>query len=261
MEPLRKSAGAWWTPTRPLGGWLATYGKIGPDGGIVPTIDRDNQNFQAAGRLGDIDFSEYLQKGLWNDTHNEDRIVGRASTLEFHNGTTELSKAHGKVGFWTTGHLFDRTDPQSWEGLDYTPSPLEFQRADHFWKLARLLKGTPRPLAFSAHGLMQLSPCRKRIIWAKVRQSAVCETPVNPDATVEPLELARKAGIYELLRKGVGGDICGKCRCTTPCSVLAKAQIDDRRAQLVAAIQKRSNVDEPTARRWLESYEATHEVF
>lgn len=253
LEPLRKSAGAWWTPTRPLGGWLATYGKIGPDGGIVPTVDRDGQNFQAAGRLGDIDFSEYLLKGLWNDTHDENRIVGRATSLEFHNGTTELSKAHGKVGFWTTGHLFDRSDPQSWDGLDHPPSPVELQRADHFWKLATLLKGTPRPLALSAHGRMLLSPCRQRIIWAEVRQSAVCETPVNPDATLEPLELARKTGIYELLRKGVGGRACGACRCTTPCSALAKA---DTHSRLLKIFNDRHGVDAHTAERWIASYEA-----
>jgi hypothetical protein len=189
-----------------------TYGKIGPDGGVVPTVDRDNQIMEAAAELGRVDWDPYLNNGLWNDTHDEAVILGVPETLEFHDGSTSLSKDHGKVGFWTTGHLFDRADPKSWtDYTDYVPSESELDRADHFWQLATLLKGLPRPLGFSAHGSMALSPCRSRIIWCQVRQAAVCELPKNPDATAEPL---LKGSPLELLRKGmVGRRQCGKCSC------------------------------------------------
>jgi len=215
VVPLVKSRGAGWRPTRPLGGWLMTYGKIGPDGGVVPTVDRDDQIMDAARELGHINWEEYIKGGFWNDTHivgpdGKPIIVGVPTTLEFHAGDTELSKSHGKVGFWTTGHLFDRTDPQSWQKFlppDKWPSPGELDRADHFWSLSQLLKGTPRPLGLSAEGSMALSPCRKRVLYAKVTCAAVCEVPVNPDTTLEPMELA-------FLRKGmVGADACRNCKC------------------------------------------------
>jgi hypothetical protein len=223
LAPLVKAAvGAkGHSPSRMLGGWLMTYGKLGPDGGVVPTVDRDGQVMEAARELGHIDWSPYLDGGLWNDTHNEAVIVGAPTNLEFHDGSTPLSQAHGKVGFWTTGHLFDRNDPSSWELYTDTsrwpsgrPSEAELDRADHFWELAQLLKGLPRPIGFSAHGSMALSPCRKRIIWCQVRQAAVCELPKNPDATAELL----KGSPLELLvmRKAVpraDTNPCAKCKC------------------------------------------------
>jgi hypothetical protein len=182
--------------SRPLGGWLTTYGKIGPDGGIVPTVDRDDQVFEAARELGHIDWSGYLPPhGLWNDTHKDGVIrspaviVGVPETLEFHDGTTRLSQAHGKVGFWTTGHLWDPADPASWEEYtSYRPSPADLARADEFWLLAsQILHGTPRKLAFSAHGKMRMDPTRRRIVWAQITQAAVCEIPRNPDSTADVL--------------------------------------------------------------------------
>ena len=198
--------------TRPMGGWLLTYGKRHPDGSITPTVDRDQQTIEAARELGHIDWAPYVDKGLWNDTHDEAVIVGVPETLEFHDGQTELSRAHGKVGFWTTGHLWDRNDPTSWTAYtDYVPSEEELERADHYWQLAELLEGLPRPLALSAHGEMALSPCGSRVIWCRVRQAAVCELPKNPDAT---LEILAKGGPLLELRKGmVGRDPCRTCTC------------------------------------------------
>lgn len=270
LVALAKSAGAR-VPTRPLGGWLMTYGKLGPDGGIVPTVDRDGHTVEAARQLGSIDWSTYLTEGRWNDTHDEDLLVGLPTTLEFHDGTTALSKSHGKVGFWTTGHLFDRNDPGSWAGLGRSPKPVELDRADHFWETAHLLKGTPRPIGLSAHGLMALSPCRKRIIFAKVTQAAVCELPKNPDATLEPLELAvGGASPLAFLRKGmVGADPCRSCRCPPGAcaSLLQKAVTagslasvtpedlegspSSRRSRLVTLIMRRHRVDQATAERWV----------
>ncbi len=274
---LAKSAGASRPPARPLGGWLMTYGKIGPDGGIVPTVDRDGHTVEAARQLGHIDWSTYLKGGRWNDTHDEKVIVGTPTTLEFHDGTTALSKAHGKVGFWTTGHLFARNDPASWEGLGRTPTPHEFDRADHFWDTAHLLKGTPRPIGLSAHGLMALSPCRKRIIFAKVTDAAMCELPVNPDATVEPLELAVRTASLAFLRKGmVGADACRTCRCPpgacegllrkggVTTGTLAAATPEDlegaphgggaQAGDVVTLIMQRNHVDRATAERWMAEY-------
>lgn len=217
-----------WRPSRPFGGWLCTYGKIGPDGGVIPTVDRDGHVFEAAKQLGYIDWNRYMAKGVWNDTHST-TVVGLPDTLEFHDGATELSKAHGKVGFWTTGHLFDRRDAQSWTGLrdahgePRRPTESEFSRADHFWELAHLLKGTPRPLGLSADGVMMLSQCRKRVLWARMDAAAMCETPVNPDATVEPM-------VYAVIGRALVGQAedpspCGKCSCPAAggCQVLRKA--------------------------------------
>lgn len=286
LSALQKATGAQKRPaSRPMGGWLMTYGKIGPDGGIVPTVDRDGQTVEAAKQLGDIDWSTYLKGGLWNDTHDESTIVGMPSTLEFHDGTTALSKSHGKVGFWTTGALFDRADPSSWAALGRTPSPRELARADHFWSMAHLLKGTPRPLGFSAHGSMALSPCRKRIIYAKVDHAAVCELPVNPDATAEVMELARHESILEHLRKGmVGASPCTRCKCppgscegllrkgdsgmtTGAIAPLTPQDLDgavtdptpptsteEKIARLVAQVAMSYRVSDADARRWVASF-------
>lgn len=229
LSTMAKAAEADWRPSRPFGGWLCTYGKVGPDGGIVPTVDRDGHTFEAARQLGHIDWNRYINGGVWNDTHTP-TLVGLPDTLEFHDGTTALSKAHGKVGFWTTGHLFDRQDPKSWTGLvddrkqPRRPTEFEFQRADYFWELAHLLKGTPRPLGLSADGVMALSPCRKRVLWARMDAAAVCETPVNPDATVEPM-------VYAVIGRALVGQDqdprpCGRCSCPPGgCRVLRKASV------------------------------------
>ena len=220
--PLAKAAADGFRPTRPLGGWLATYGKIGPNGGVIPTTDRQGHIFEAARAIGLIDFSDYLAKGRWNDTHigytEETKhlpkvFVGLPTGLEFHGEHTQLAKAHKKVGFWTEGHLFDRTDPRSWTMFgDYEPTSADLARADYFWGLATMLKGMPRPLGFSAQGKLLLSPCKKRIIWAKIEHNAVCEVPQNPDASALPLHLAVPEGSF-VLPEMVGAIPCADCRC------------------------------------------------
>lgn len=254
--------GAWTPPSRPLGGWLMTYGKVADDGTIVETVDRDGHVFEAAKELGRIDVSPYVNGGTWNDTHQEEIIVGLPDSLVFHDGTTPLSREHGKVGFFTTGRLFDRDDPSSWAGLGRDPSAHELDRADHFWRLAHLLKGTPRPIGLSAHGGMRLSPCGKRIIYAVVRASAVCELPKNPDATLEPLELGR-AGLLAL-RKGVTAPPCGACRCPAgACASLAKSAPSEAMTStmqpmpfrhMVARVMERHRVSAATAVRWLDEH-------
>lgn len=210
VAPLAKGDGAY-MPRRRLGGWLATYGKLSPSGGLVPTEDREGHTFEAARTFGGIDFSEYRKRGLWNDTHhfNGQAFVGVPTVLEHHDEESPLAKSHGKVGWWTEGHLWDREDPRSWTDFtDYVPNETDFERADYYWKAANLLKGVPRDLGFSAHGKMLLSPCGKRIIWAAVTECAVCELPQNPDATAQLLTLAVK-----VTPRMLGADPCDRCSC------------------------------------------------
>lgn len=202
--------------SRPMGGWLMTYGKLGPDGGIVPTVDRDDHIFEAASELGKIDWSPFITSGVWNDNHSP-VAVGIPWSLEFHDGTTALSQSHRKVGFWTTGWLFDRRDPESWRGLvdeggnARRPTREEFDRADYYYECAQSLAGTPRPIGFSAEGDMVVSPCRTRIVWARVRKASLCDLPRNPDSTTE---LLLKGSPLEGLRKGmIGRGPCGRCSC------------------------------------------------
>ena len=265
-----------------MAGWGIVYALLGPDGGIVPVTDRDDQVFDAARQLGLIDWSGYLTKGVWNDTHDEAITVGLPETLEFHDDTTELAKAHGKVGYWTTGHLLDRDDPTSWDLLGRTPRPHELDRADYFWDTAHLLKGTPRPIAFSAHGSMRLSPCRKRITYAKVDAFALCDTPINPGATAEPMQLGRRSPV-EILRKAVvGGDPCRSCRCPPGAcqgllrkgtgaglSALDLAPLTPENLEahaitlppdpLVQSVMDRARVDRETAERWCRQHTARQE--
>lgn len=223
IVPLAKAVPAdGYAPRRQLGGWIATYGTILDTGVVEPTQDREGHVFEAARALGRIDWSGYLRKGIWNDTHDP-IYVGVPTALEFHDATSELAKAHRRVGFWTEGHLFDRNDPQSWTRFTtYEPTETDLARADHFWTLATMLKGLPRPLGFSAHGRMILSKCGKRIVWAQVDENAVCETPQNAFATAQPLRLASSVRLNEAM---VGATPCGNCTCPpgARCPVLAKA--------------------------------------
>lgn len=205
-------------PTRPMGGWLMVYALIGPNGGLQPVRDREGQVNEAAKELGRIDWSEYLRKGTWNDTHNEEVVVGHGTNLEFHDESTVLAKAHRKVGFWTAGHLWDRGDPDSWlQYSDHRPNEHELTRADQFWTLAQCLKGTPRPLAFSAHGFMKISPCGRRILAAQCNASALCELPINPATTAEPMALGRDDSPLAFMRKGMVARHDSPCRtCTCP---------------------------------------------
>lgn len=279
-------------PTRPLNGWLTTFGHIGPSGGVIPTVDRDDQVMDAARELGHIDWTHYLSKGAWNDTHNETVIVGRSLGVEFHDGRTPLSKAYGnRIGFWTRGVLFDRADPASFG--PFRPSAASLDRSDHFWQLATLLKsaGVPRTLGLSAHGRMAMSPCKKRILWAEITQAAVCETPVNPAATLELAKGSDESILGLALRKGGAGRIsdespCKTCSCPPGgCQLVrvnkavvassitavvpqdlegvtnAAVSLDDdsTREQVLRRLMQRYSLDRATAEKWLRAYIARQE--
>lgn len=262
VAPLLKGEddGWGWTPTRPLGGWLIVYGMIKADGSIEPITDRQDQVFEAAQRPDGIDVNDYLATGkpgvgFWNDTHRKDPelIVGRPTHLSFHGPDSELAKAHGKVGWWTEGYLIDHKDPRSWRDLPERPSQEAFERADRFWRAGHMLKGVPRPLGLSAEGQMALSRDRRRILWAKLTKAAVCELPVNPATTIEPMELAVQA-----LRKAVDAgkvadlapeDLEGGKAASGPDPISeADSENVDR---LVKLVVKKKNVTEAAARRWV----------
>lgn len=228
---------------------MIPYGVVGM-GGVTPIRDRDDQLFEAARTIGMIDFSDYLSKGRWNDTHvgytpeTKDRppvIVGVPVGLEFHDQESPLSKAHQKVGFWTEGYLWDRHDPQSWIRAGHTPTSHELDRADHFWQLATLLKGSPRQIGFSAQGKMLVSPCGKRIIWAKVQHNAVCEVPVNPHAVAVPLNLA-----VPITRGMLDKPPCDDCRCPpgARCKTLTKGITADSMSPMVTEDLEQKTGDE-----------------
>lgn len=204
-------------PSRPMAGWLMVYALIGAGGELQLVRDRDDQVMEAASELGRIDWSEYLRKGEWNDTHDENVIVGKGTSLEFHDAQTSLAQQHRKVGFFTSGHLYDRADPASWQlYTSHKPNAAELARADHFWNLAIELKNSPRPLGFSAHGDMQLSPCRRRVLSARTTAAAICALPKNPATTVEPMIKALHGSPLDWLRKGQierAYDPCRTCTC------------------------------------------------
>lgn len=295
--PLAKAdAKSGWMPTRPLGGWLATYGKIDENGRVVPTVDRQGHIFEAARTIGQIDFSDYLGKGRWNDTHLKPKVwVGVPTSLEHHDESSELAKAHRKVGWWTEGHLYDRFDPRSWTLFgDYEPTVEDLAKADHFWQIATMLRGLPRPLGFSAEGQMLLSPCKSRIIWARVDGNAVCEVPQNPDTAASPLALAVPDGT-PLVPEMAGRLPCDTCSCpagarckltaaSAAAAPLAKAQtigrgtfasagdpydpttlveVRHREAagttddDLIALVMRRFGVTQRTARRWVQTWRAS----
>ena len=266
LVPLRKAGLDDWTPSRPLGGWLMTYGKIGADGTVIPTVDREGHVVEAAREIGHIDWKPYIKGGRWNDTHDEDTIVGIPTSLQFHGVESEMAKSHGKIGFFTEGHLLDRHDPRSWEGLvdedgnPRTPSSKEFRRADHFWNLANLLKGTPRPIGLSAHGKMLVTPDEK-IIWARVNHGAVCELPINPDATLEILaEGAGMIPLHEILAKSVNANTLAA---VTPEDLEGSAaHVPDEKhgdkGELIALIMERYFLSRPEAVLWIKNHLNRH---
>lgn len=289
-EAMLKSTGR--VPRRPLAGWLMVYGTLDARDNVVPLRDRQGHLHEVAKELGRIDWTPYMEKGAWIDNHrwlfpdgtpaphgvrpkNGKRVhVGRAHTIEFHDGTTPLSKAHRKVGFFTTGELFDRNDPSSWAALGRAPTPEELARADHYWDLAHMLKGTPRPLAFSADGLMAVSKDRAKIMWARVDAAGVCEIPQHPATTAEPMTMSHRPSQvtphtpFEIMEMAVQHDSLMSTGPTTPRTEgeleVAAVQNDwqavggnpeqHRLDLLIAQVAERFHTSRSTAKRWVRDY-------
>jgi hypothetical protein len=200
---LRKAS---WTPTRPLGGWLATSHEIMADGSLRPVSDREGQVFLASGSVDAVDLAPYIGWGLWNDEHRP-TFVGVPTFLEFCGPDHPLAREHGKVGLWTEGHLFDGDDPASWEqfakgrpadiwgaipqpSAPLRPTEAELGRASMYWGLAKSIEALGRGIGFSAHGQSKVR--NNTIVGARITQAAVCSIPMNPQATAQPLALSRR---------------------------------------------------------------------
>lgn len=243
VSPLVVTKGDY-TPSRPLGGWAAPVGFIDASGRAVVTPDRDGQDIEVAVRLGRIDWSSYIAKGLWNDGHRaplpngtwpphaRERLakgnttpvyVGVPTGLVYAAPESDLAKAHGKWGFYTWGHLFDRDDPRSWlDFTDHVPTEEDLDRADYYFEIAKSLNETDARLGFSIHGTATYSPCRRRITGAVLPELAVVTSPRMQGATVDLLKgysLEMQMG-----RADVTTDVCGRCQCPPgACVVLAKS--------------------------------------
>lgn len=186
---------------RVLGGWAAVYGQIGEDGTVHPTVDRQRQTIEAAGSPESISWDRLLKVGVGviNERHRRgpDRRVGVPLGVEYHDGTTPLSLAHRKVGWWLWFKLFDPDDPDSWAGME-PPTAVEQKRANYYWELAPLLLAAGRPLGLSIQGGSRASPDGSAILHAFVDEVAVVEYPSNPDCTVEhvgPVALPLAKGV------------------------------------------------------------------
>jgi hypothetical protein len=205
LMDLRKSR---WTPTRPLGGWLATSHELLPDGSMVPVVDRAQQVFTAAASSATCNADPYTGWGLWNHEH-QPVFVGVPTYLEFCGPKHPLAIEHGKVGLWTEGHLFDPADPRSWEDFApgrpasiwgaipkpegrLVPTAAELAQADTYWRVATALEPTGRGIGFSAHGVTAV--VGRELPRAVLTQAAVCMTPMNPHAMAQPLALS--AGVH-----------------------------------------------------------------
>jgi hypothetical protein len=279
-------------PTRPLAGWLMVYGTLGASNNVIPIRDRQGHTHDAARELGHIDWTPYIEKGSWIDNHRwvhpDGRLaewgdrpkdgrrvhVGRAHTLQFHDGSTDLSLQHRKVGYFTSGELYDPTDPRSWEGLGRVPTPYEFERSEHYWDLATMLKGTPRSLAFSADGVMALSRDKTQLMWARVGAAGVCEIPQHPATTAEPMELGVPSAIasasalspLEVMEMALENDdrlrgpaeqVLVRSHAQTPLDDVAGQRamgLEDRIDHLTEMVMEQFKTDRATARRWVCSY-------
>lgn len=239
--------GGLYVPKRALGGWLMTYGKIGLDGKVIRTRDREGHVMVAAKQLGSVDVRPYVESGLWNDTHlvngatSKKMMVGVPSVIEFHDGTTPLSKAHRKVGYWTAGHLYDRAEPDSWRLYgDYVPTPVDLDRADYLWAHAQMFKGTPRTLGFSAEG--EMYEAEGEILWARLTGAAVCVVPQNPDTTAEVLAKAVHAGSMGSV---VPEDLEG---------VQVGVSLKEKVRRLIAVLVETYKLEPAVAAQWVRAY-------
>lgn len=230
-EP-RAKAGLY-TPTRRLGGWALPVGVVDAGGATRVLPDRDGQDVEVADRLGRVDWSRYIAKGMWNDghlaplpsgawpPHAADRLaagnhnpvyVGVAEGLVYAAPGSELAKAHGKWGFYTWGHLFDPDDPASWAGYtDHKPTDEDLERAAYYWGIAQALDDTDARLGFSIHGTADFSACRKRVLGVSIAEMAVVTGPRMPGATADILK--GQAIELQMGRAQVTDIVCGRCSC------------------------------------------------
>ncbi len=237
---LLKSDAALHVPTRRLGGWAIPVGTVAEDGTSRVTPDRDDQDVEIATRLGRVDWSRYIAKGMWNDNHlaplpsgawpphaaarlragkRSPVYVGVATGLVYATPDSDLAKAHGKWGFYTWGHLFDPDDPASWKNYtDHVPTDEDLERATYYYDIAKSLDNTDTRIGFSIHGSADFSACRRRIVGVSIPEVAICTAPRMPGATADILK--GQAIEMQMGRAQVTTAVCGRCSCP-PGSCLA----------------------------------------
>jgi hypothetical protein len=287
VEVMAKAVHGKRVPSRPLAGWLMVYATLGAKGEPVVLKDRQGHVHEAAKELGHIDWTPYLEKGSWIDNHRwlhpDGRLaewgtrpegggrvhVGRAHSLAFHDGSTPLSLSHRKIGYFTSGELYDRKDPASWTGLGRVPTPYEFERADHYWDLAHMLMGTPRSLCFSADGVMALSKDEAKLMWARVNHAGVCEIPQHPATTAQPMTMGVPTGLsrtpIEIMEMAMATDtaIRGHGVLTAGYQQLpagldpakpGRTTLSEQVERLIQTIMDRFQTDRASAERWVRAY-------
>jgi len=151
----------------------AEPGKQKRIGGLasVETRDRQDETILARG----LDFSDFLHNGWFNDNHSKvtTDILGYPEATQYVRKGSMLptGKKAKADGHWVEGYLLDT------------------EKAKKVYELGKALQETNRRLGFSVEGKIQKrsGPSNKTIAKALVRNVAITNCPVNPDATMDIL--------------------------------------------------------------------------
>jgi hypothetical protein len=154
----------------------ASEGKQRRIGGLasVGTKDRQDETIIQRG----LDFSDFVANGWFND--NRSKVT--TDILGYPDGDTPPKYVQkgtmlpsGRIakgdGHWVEGYL------------------LNTEKADRIWELGQALQKTNRRLGFSVEGKIQkrIGPDNRTIAKALVRNVAITNCPVHPDARMEIL--------------------------------------------------------------------------
>lgn len=149
-------------------------------GGVVSTDDLDQEDERIV--QDGLDFSEFLDKGWFNDNHSKKStgVLGYPTGASFITKGSRLpdgSKAASNC-WWSEGFLLNTEDGRK------------------TWALAQSLENTPRSLGFSIEGTVKArSPRNKNIVTkAVVRNVAITHCPVNTGTEMLTLAKAMTAG-------------------------------------------------------------------
>lgn len=148
-------------------------------GGLASLETKDKQDETLLQR--GLDFTDFLHNGWFNDNHSKTTsdILGYPEATQYiRKGTVLPNGQKSKAdGHWVEGYL------------------LNTEKADKIWELGKALQKTKRRLGFSVEGkiLKRSGDSNKTIAQAKVRNVAITNCPVNPDATMEILAKSLQA--------------------------------------------------------------------
>ena len=149
-------------------------------GGVVSTDDLDQEDERII--QDGLDFSQFLDKGWFNDNHSKKStgVLGYPTSASFVTKGSSLpdgTKAESNC-WWSDGFLLNTEDGRK------------------TWTLAQSLADTPRSLGFSIEGTVKArSPRNKNIVTrAIVRNVAITHCPVNTGTELLTLAKAMTAG-------------------------------------------------------------------